>query len=364
MNERQRHAYLDIVKCIAMVSVCLYHFPLIGSAAYSDPLTAQTLVSRYFRGLNAVCVPLFMMVNGALLLNAEFDCKKHVLRTAKLFIGVYVWYVLTQVIGHLARDGAAYVVSNLSGMVYSALYLYEYDGIALTHLWFVQMLVAAYVLLPLIRAAMEARDRQLRMGFACFIGAMALLCFAVHDFDHVKSALPVLRYLDLSCLETMNPLRGIYGAMIVYFVLGGVLHRHLNRLKNVPAWVSMLLITGGSLILFAEWLAMTKKTETLYDIVYYGYNCLPTLCMAVGVFALAARGADCLPAEGRRLMAFIGRNTLAIYYTHWILGLVFLEGMAFSGSFPLNLAKALIMAFAGALIGEGMRRIPVIRWLV
>jgi len=364
MNERQRFGYLDIVKCIAMLSVCLYHFPLIAETSYSSPLAAGTLISRYFRGLNAVCVPLFMMVNGALVLNAPFDFKKHALRTARLFIGVYVWYILTQVIGHLARDGAAYVAQRLPRIVYSALYLYEYDGVALTHLWFVQMLVAVYVLLPLLRAAMETKDAQLRRGFALFAGVMVCLCFLVHDFDHVKGVLPGLRYLDLSCFETMNPVRGIYGAMIVYFLLGGWLHKRHHVLRSLPVWMPVLMILGGSAALFIEWLTMTKKTETLYDIVYYGYNCLPTLAMSTGVFILAMKAGMRQSAPVERLTRLVGRNTLAIYYTHWILGLVLLEDVSLAGSFPVNLAKAVLLVIAGALLGEAMRRVPVLRRLV
>lgn len=364
MNKRQRYAYLDLVKCIAMVCVCLYHFPLIGGAAYSQTLSVQTLISRYFRLFDAVCVPLFMMVNGALLLNEKFDFRKHVLRTAKLFVGVYVWYVITQMIGHAAQDGAGYVISNLPGILYSALFLYEYDGVALNHLWFVQMLVAVYVLLPLLRAALETQDAQLRRGFWFFVGVMGVLCFLVHDFDQIKSALPVLRHLDLSCLETMNPLRGVYGAMLVYFILGGALHRHHNALRGMPLWMAAALIAGGSAVLFAEWIVMTKKTEMLYDIVYYGYNCLPTLAMSTGVFALAARLEDRLSAACRKLIDFVGRNTLAIYYTHWILGLVFLQDAQLPGGFPVNLLKALAMVLIGALIGEGMRRLPLVRHLV
>ena len=119
MNERQRCAYLDIVKFVAMLCVCLYHFPLTAHVAYSDPLGGTALISRYFRGLNVVCVPLFMMVNGALLLNSRFDLKKHALRTVKLVIGVYVWYIVTQLMGHFARDGAAYVAEHFTGIVYS-----------------------------------------------------------------------------------------------------------------------------------------------------------------------------------------------------------------------------------------------------
>ena len=364
MNERQRIAYLDIVKLIAMISVCLYHFPMDAAAPYSSPLAAGTLVRRYLIGLNAVCVPLFMMVNGALLMGGRFDCRKHALRTVKLVAGVYVWYLITQIIGHLARDGAHYLGGHLTGILYSALFLYEYDGIALTHLWFVQMLAAVYLLLPLLRAAWETKETQLRQGLAFFACAMVFFCFLVHDFDHVKALLPGLRYLDLSCIETMNPLRGRYGAMVVYFLLGGALHAGRDRLARLPLWAPAAMFGAGSLVLFAEWYAMTVRTEAVYDIVYYGYNCLPTMAMACGVFLLAMRLADRLPAVLRRVSGFVGRNTLAIYYLHWIFGLLFVEGQSFAGSFPLNLAKAAAMVLAGALLGEGMRRIPVLRWLV
>ena len=364
MSQGQRSAYLDAVKCIAMLSVCLYHFPLTAPTPYSDALPALTLVSRYFRGLNAVCVPLFMMVNGALLLSRPFDAKKHALRTLKLAAGMFVWYILTQLIGHLLRDGAAYTLQNLPGILVSALYLYEYDGVALSHLWFVQMLVAVYLIFPLLRAAMETRDAQLRRGFALFVGAMVAFCFLVHDFDHVKGVLPGLRYLDLSCVETMNPVRGIYGAMIVYFLLGGALHGRREKLAQLPACLPAMMILGGSAALFIEWLLMTKRTEALYDIVYYGYNCLPTLAMSAGVFILAAKAADRLPGAAKRLCAFVGRNTLAIYYTHWIFGLLLENCVQPAGGFPLNLLKAMAMVLLGAAVGEGMRRVPLLRALV
>ncbi|MBP3657039.1 MAG: acyltransferase [Clostridia bacterium] len=364
MNERPRSAALDVLKCVAMLSVCLYHFPLIGGAAYADVMPLGVLAGRYLRGMNAVCVPLFMMVNGALLLNRPFDAKKHIRRTLSLAAGVYVWYVITQLIGHLARDGAAYVASNLPGILHSALYLYEYDGVALTHLWFVQMLAALYLLLPLIRAAMDVRDPQLRMGMGFGLGALAVLAFLVHDFEHVRGVLPVLKYLDLSCVETWNPLRGVYGAMAVYFVLGGLMMRHADGLRLLPLWVPVSMIAGGSAVLFAEWLCMAKQTKTMYDIVYYGYNCLPTMAMSAGAFILALKYADALPRAAKRLAAFVGRNTLAVYYIHWILGLLFLDGAQLPGSLPLNLAKAAVMTLAGALVGEGLRRIRPLRWLV
>ena len=71
MEKKSRYGYLDLLKLIAMVMVCMYHFSWIQHTGYVRPFPLKTLVLRYFRGFDAVCVPLFMMVNGALLLNGK-----------------------------------------------------------------------------------------------------------------------------------------------------------------------------------------------------------------------------------------------------------------------------------------------------
>lgn len=364
---RRRHAYLDLLKTLAMVCVCMYHFPMIQHTAYARPFGLDVLCLRFFRAFNAVCVPLFMMVNGALVLNRPFCFKKHASRCFFLLIGVYVWYVLTQVLGHAWQSGWSYVAENWAGILRSAQYLYEYDGIGTSHLWFVQMLVAIYLIVPVIYAGIESKDGQIQQGMLFLLGAMGFLAFLLQDISHVRAAVPVLRSLDFSALETINPLRGMYGAMLVYFVLGGLMHRRRAQIARIPLWVSLSVIATGWLILFAEWYLVTIRTEAMYDIVYGGYNCLPTLMMSMGLFAAAARLEEKLAlGEGKlgRMLALIGRNTLAVYYLHWILGLTLLQLVSVPGSIAVNLVKAVVMVLVCSLAGEGLRRVSLLRCLL
>ena len=87
MAERKRYGYLDILKIIAMMCVCLYHYPWIRHTGYVRPFPADVLALRYFGVFDAVCVPLFMMVNGALVLNRPFNLKKHAVRCGFLLLG-------------------------------------------------------------------------------------------------------------------------------------------------------------------------------------------------------------------------------------------------------------------------------------
>ena len=64
------------------------------------------------------------------------------------------------------------------------------------------------------------------------------------------------------------------------------------------------------------------------------------------------------------LIRLIGRNTLAVYYLHWIMGLTVLEMVSVPGSFAVNLLKAAAMVLICSLLGEGIGRIPVLRRLL
>jgi len=367
MREGKRWGYLDLLKIVAMLCVCMYHFPMIRHTAYVRPFPADTLVLRYFRGFNAVCVPLLMMVNGALLINRPFQMKKHAARTLWLIAGAYVWYIVTITAGCAWQNGFAYVAKNIKGILLSAQYLYGYGGIKTTHMWFAPMLAAVYLLVPLVRAAFDSADAQMQKGLAFFVLGIGVWGFLLQDIAHVRAAVPVLRSVDLSGMEALNPLRGMYGAMLVYFILGGYLHRQHDRLLRVPFWLCAAMVLGGSAALFAEWYLVTIRTEAMYDIVYGGYSCLPTLLMSVGMFIAAARMEARLQlSEGGcgGLIRLVGRNTLAVYYLHWILGLTVMRLIDVPGSFAVNLIKAAAQVLLCALMGEALRRVPGVRRLL
>lgn len=366
MDERRRWAYLDALKALAILCVCLYHFPIGVSGEMTRPLTAGMLTGRFFRGLCSVCVPLFMMVNGALLLSRPLDARRHFARCAQLFVSLYVWYLVTMMAAQAWAHGAGYLRDNMTGILYSALFLYEYDGVTMNHLWFMQMLLAVYLIAPCLKAAMDSPDPGVRQGMKAAGLLLVLLCFATRDFARLQAVVPGLRYLDLSGLETMNPFRGVYGAMIVYFMLGGWLHTHREAMLAVRPIACAVLLAGGAALLFAEWLLTSIRTGTMFDIVYNGYDCVATLMLSAGLFISAAKlEARFTVGEGAaRTLRLVGRNTLATYYLHWLLGLTVLKCLPLPDCFPMNQIKALALVAVCSLLGEAMRRVPGLRRLV
>ena len=365
MKERQRFVYLDWLKALAILLVCLYHFPADKALAYARPLSVGLVADRFARAFDAVCVPLFMMVNGALVLNGRFDLKKHALRTAGLFACVHVWYVITQVLIHIWRHGAAYAAANIKGILLSAAYLFEYDGVLTTHLWFIKMLVALYLLVPMVKAAFDSENDQLRKGLAFFLAGMVILCFLPKDYAHVHKAIPGFKHIDLSGLARMEPFEELYGGMMTYFVLGGVLHRCRQKVIAVRWRFIVLMMLGGWGLLCAEWLLMTIRIDAVYDIVCNAYDTVAALLLSVGLFAFAAKAEAAWPRmKDVRIVRLVGANTMAVYYLHWIVGHTVFTLLPVGGNPLLNLAKNAAMVLACALAGAGLRRVPVLRRLL
>lgn len=71
----ERWEYLDILKCIGIIFVIIYH-----STIYNYNWIASPNITHYLRyfltTLLSTCVPLFFFTNGYLLLNKDFDLKK------------------------------------------------------------------------------------------------------------------------------------------------------------------------------------------------------------------------------------------------------------------------------------------------
>ena len=102
---KQRFVSLDILKFVAISLVCSCHF-----LYYRD-----TGVENFIAILACVGVPLFFMVNGALLMNREFDLSRHLKKTVSLLAVLMVWKILTPVLEQfiLRLDLSQYSKSQL-----------------------------------------------------------------------------------------------------------------------------------------------------------------------------------------------------------------------------------------------------------
>lgn len=150
MQQSGRLWGLDALKAIAICMVVPLHTGLFHPDFIASP-GVQTFVQFAFR-LLCEGVPIFFFVNGFLLFRKPgLDMEKHIRRTKKVAILLVVWTVLLIVAGMLKRREPM----SLGGVVQA--FVQTKIGAPDTGvLWYLQTLIALYLLYPLFKIAWDS----------------------------------------------------------------------------------------------------------------------------------------------------------------------------------------------------------------
>jgi surface polysaccharide O-acyltransferase-like enzyme len=133
----KRIIYYDAIKCLAIFTMCFYHGNMLEKNILENP-SVVTYFYYFLQCFLSVCVPLFFMVNGALILNAKFDNKKNIRKIIKLIILLFAWsLILLLILKYILHD--TYTIKSLFVSIWFL------KAHRISHLWFLQALIAVYL---------------------------------------------------------------------------------------------------------------------------------------------------------------------------------------------------------------------------
>lgn len=364
---KKRVLYLDVLKCIAIICVCSYHFPWVSDMEYSQPLALGTAWRRFVFGLNCICVPLFFMVNGSLMFSKEHENKKWIQNMCYLIIQLLLWRCISILTIGLFQN----VDLTGKGMRYlaNAIFFGTFEGINLSHMWFIYALIIVYLLFPFIKN--EIKQPLNKNNYICFfMGIMFFLCFFTKSWITIVKIFPFLGGIELENIRSFLGFDGMYGPMLFYFILGGILYQHRTKLEKLSGWSIVVMFVVAAAMLYLKWYFESAAIECTYDNVFWGYDCVSGLVLSISVYLLIMKLEHkliLLPYKLKRAITFIGNNTIGVYYIHWILGTTVLsflykKVMKWDG-LVLNFGKAVILVIVCSIIAEVLKNIPVIRYL-
>lgn len=297
-----RWHYLDLMKCIGILFVLIYHATTYSYSWMHDGDT--TLLIRYFlRTILSTCVPLFFFVNGYLLLNKPLNLKAHITKTLKMVLITLIWAMLTLVILMPIENAFLSWEQFLQ-------YAKSLDRDWLNYLWYMGALTCIYIFFPLLKATFDHNKK----AFIYFTIICALLTFGN---SLIADLLSVLLHKGLgrpNLFNMFNPFKGIYGYAFVYFCIGGLTHTIKEKLTNRGTFVPLLTITLSCCGLFIMGISLSTYQQSVWDVVWYGYDSVFTLINVMMIFIL------CLSYKGQyRWIRSISTNTLGIYFVHKLL---------------------------------------------
>ena len=284
-DSKQRVSQFSYIKAIACFAIVVLHCFNNARVYHAEVLTdAQTTTSFAVCASLMWAVPCFLMVTGALLLDRD-----RVIPPSKLFgkyfmrmlIALVVFTAIFTVIRHDPAAGTSIFSEFAEGLLLNH---------CMAYLWYLYMMLAIYLLMPLFKAVVNRLDdRQL----AILAAVLLVIC----------SLLPLASYLGADAAYYI-PTWIVYG---VYLLLGFLLYRH-----NIDARIAaaMLIVCTIAMPLLTVKLAPTDIDPAGLT----AYNSPLTVMQSAAVFSLMLR----IKRGAGKLIANINRCSFGIYLIHMI----------------------------------------------
>ena len=370
MSDKTRLAQFDLIKTIAIIFVCCCHWPMGYPMSVPKELSFDALWSPFLIGIESSCIPLFFMASGALMLNHPVDPQKNIKRLTHLFFQFMIWSAITIVsLRLMIPDKDA---PTLSSFRWILAVLFNYDhGLYTIHLWFMPVFLGVTFIAPFLQSFFfsDEKGRDIYLYFSLIL--LYILYIFNYDIQVLQSGGHLVSSYtpDIAWQLYYLPFARIPGAMVFYFILGGLLHRKREHIAKLPFILPVLTLILGMSLLCAEWAAYTMGKGLVWNNVGLAYYTTPTVIISVSVFILAGKITSLSSYHNthfvKKMIGMIGANTIGIYYIHYIIGSLFsayiLPGIDISYYSPLtNLVKALILVIISLLIYLPIKKIPVL----
>jgi surface polysaccharide O-acyltransferase-like enzyme len=330
-NFTTRIIWLDVVRILAIYFVVLVHS--LGAAA------SNSTISSAFA---STCVPLFVILSGALLLNKQESYssfyKKRLLRLGLPWATWTIIYVLIKLFQTPPPD-----FSNALSLL----------SATFTSFWFLPMIAGLYLITPALRIfAKGAKPRD----FALLI-IFWFLSLSVLPYYRNSMAFPF--FVDDGIVRQVFTYLG-------YFLLGAVLIRvKLPKLRNLLA----LLVLGISLSIINYYLSTTNhqlSPSFSFSYIFPGII-IASAALFASIKSLGNR-LDKLNSLAKSLIISLSTASLGIYFVHGLLTDWFLKELGspylFKIAFLGEWVNSLVLFALSYLIILGLTRIPYLKRII
>ncbi|MCW3999054.1 MAG: acyltransferase family protein [Candidatus Bathyarchaeota archaeon] len=292
---------VDLIRTVAIVLVILLHAAIEPNPALSQMSpegVALWWTSDIYNSIARVCVPLFIMLTGALLLQPSKTneplgafFKK---RWNRIGIPVLFWAGLYFIWDFLVRGEALTPTSFVQGLLAGPY----------VHFWFIYILIGLYLITPLVRVFVAyASWKVIRYFFLLWIVGTAVIPL----LTLIADISPAATWFG----ESVFLLTGLVG----YFILGAF----WSKLK-LRIWVLAAMFTLSTLWTIVATYFLVGALGESYSQFFLGATSFSVIVASVSLFGILASTSNVALQtrypNASRVLAVISANTLPIYLLH------------------------------------------------
>lgn len=344
MKEERIWAF-DILRIASAFAVVLPHV----CAEYMDEsfFSSEWVLRNFFNIVCRWCVPVFIMISGALFLNKTNLSIKTLY--SKYISRIILIYIFWSTVYACLRIGSE---TNLFGFI----------GIVISgpkHLWFLKMLIGLYMCLPLFW--MIVKDKKIENYFLCLSFLVSIISPFILFLTETLSGNYFEIFTDLGSTINFSMALGYSG----YFVLGHYLSTFSLNSMNMRVAYAIGIACAVFLLVMTYRLAYCGIQPNIY---YYRLLTPFMFFISVAVFILVFQHCKRINNAFCSLVIFLSKMSLGVYVMHILVMHIFstyfgIDSRSFHPAYWLILYSIIIFAVS-YLISWIMSIIPFLKRMV
>jgi surface polysaccharide O-acyltransferase-like enzyme len=299
VNQRQSERLLDIdfVRVIACFAVILIHV----SSDYVELLNVNSSgwwVANFYDSISRFCVPIFIMVSGAILLDREpekYHIKNRVVKIVKPYLGASLIYTLYHIF--LVKD-----------FEYKDFFIKFLNGESEYHLWFFYIILNLYIITPILLGIKQLSSNKI-----------LTTCLLIIFWHNMSIYLNYFWGTNISFLDFKDD----FWIYISYYILGYLMYRRtlpfLSKLKN-NWWIYLsvgVFLLSTTAIAVATGITSINQHKFSGEF-FYGETNILVVIMSVSCFINLCWLGGNIGANYAPYVRFLSSISLGIYIIHVI----------------------------------------------
>ena len=290
----KNYVWADNLRVLATISVITQHLSANILSSFGTNISSDWWMASIFDGLTRFCVPMFLMLSGALLLHKEYRLKDFLgNKFSRIVLPFLFWSFI-------------YIGFEINSRANNAhIPFYEVIKISLSmlrtgssfHLWYIYVIIGIYLFLPILGKWIRNSTEN---EILYFIAVWLIVIFFNQPYIAVMEIKPNI--------ETVY-----FSGFIGYIVIGYYLSIKKWNNPATATMIGFILFLFGNVITILGYFYFTKNGGN--NNIFYDYLSINVIMVAVGMFIMFKNRASTVGTPNR-IVKFIGKYSYGIYLVH------------------------------------------------
>jgi surface polysaccharide O-acyltransferase-like enzyme len=267
MLNRTQSVRIENIRVMAIVAVITIHVCAYAISTEIDNqgnVSTSWWIANLYESFCRFCVPVFVMVSGALLLPQKINLSAFLRKRMRRILLPFIFWEIIYLAYNLLlkiRDERNIVSHNWASWLYV-----QITQCPAPHLWYVYMIIGIYLFVPILQPWIQVASNK---AILYFLGIW-LIALALQQIHLLQANVPLdLRY---------------FSGYIGYLILGYYIFERLEITLWVKITAFILLITGFAATLLGTYILTKANHKFAND--FYNYLTVNVFALTIGLLIL------------------------------------------------------------------------------